>query len=121
MRRFVIHWLVIALALGATTWILPGVRVESAPALFVAALVLGFLNAVLKPFLVLITLPITLLTLGLFYFILNAMLFALGAFLVPGFSIDGFGWALVGTIVMGLLSMFLGSLLSTSEAKSEAA
>jgi putative membrane protein len=99
-------------ALGVTAWILPGVHVDSVGALLVAALVLGFLNAVLKPVLVILTIPITMLTLGIFYLILNAILFALGAALVPGFRVDGFGWAFVGALVMGILSTFLGAFVS---------
>lgn len=111
MSRLLAHWFLISVALGVTAWILPGVRLDSVAALLVAALVLGFLNAVLKPVLVLLTLPITILTLGLFYLVLNAILFALGATLVPGFHVDGFGWALLGAILLGLLSTFLGTFL----------
>ncbi len=108
MGTFLTHWLTSSIALGVTAWILPGVRVDSFAALIVAALVLGFINAVLKPILVILTLPITIMTLGIFYLILNAVLFALASALVPGFRVDGFGWALLGAIVMGLISMFLG-------------
>lgn len=111
MQRFLTHWLISALALAVAAWILPGVAIGSAAALFIAALVLGFLNAVLKPLLVILTLPITVLTLGLFYFILNGVLFALAALLVPGFEVAGFGWAFLGAIVMGLTSMFVSSLI----------
>lgn len=106
-----LHWGVIALALALTAWILPGVVVSSPLALLLAALVLGFLNAILKPVLVLLTLPITVMTLGIFYFVLNAVLFALAATLVPGFAVAGFGSALLGGIIMGILSAMLGSLL----------
>ena len=109
MQRFLVHWFLMAVALGVTAWILPGVGVASPTALLVAALVLGFLNAVLKPVLVILTLPITILTLGIFYLVLNAILFALGSVLVPGFRVDGFGWAFLGAIVMSFLSTFLGS------------
>jgi putative membrane protein len=109
MQRFLVHWFLMALALGVTAWILPGVSVASPGALLVAALVLGFLNAVLKPVLVILTLPITILSLGIFYLVLNAILFALVAVLVPGFRVAGFGWAFLGAIVMSLLSTFLGS------------
>ena len=107
MQRFLVHWLLAAVALAVTAWILPGVRIETIASLFVAALVLGFLNAVLKPVLVLLTLPLTIVTLGFFYLVLNALLFALGAALVPGFVVTGFGWAFLGAILMSLLSMFL--------------
>ena len=105
--RFLVHWIVLAVALALTAWLLPGVQVDTFGALLVAALVLGFLNAVLKPVLVLLTLPITVLTLGVFYLVLNAILFALGATLVPGFHVSGFGSAFLGAIFMGLISLIL--------------
>jgi putative membrane protein len=110
MRPFLLHWLILTGALALTAWLLPGVRVASTGALLVAALVLGFLNAVLRPLLVLLTLPLTVLTLGFFYLVLNAVLFALASVLVGGFSVDGFGSAFLGAIVMSLLSWLLGSL-----------
>ena len=116
MQRFLVHWFLMAVALGVTAWILPGVSIASFTALAVAALVLGFLNAVLKPLLVLLTLPITIVTLGIFYLVLNAILFALASVLVPGFVVDGFGWAFLGALVMSVLSTFLGSFAPKSSA-----
>ncbi len=110
MSSFLLHWLVLTGALAITAWLLPGVRVESTGALLVAALVLGFLNAILRPILVLLTLPLTVLTLGLFYLVLNAVLFALASVLVSGFSVTSFGAAFWGAIVMSVLSWVLGSL-----------
>lgn len=107
-RNFLIHWLVLTVALALTAYILPGVHVASVGSLLAAALVLGFLNAVLKPLLVLLTLPLTVLTLGIFYLVLNGILFALGSVLVPGFSVDGIGWAMLGAILMSLISAFIG-------------
>lgn len=117
MQRFLVHWILSSIALAITAYLLPGVRVDSVAAVAVAALVLGFLNAVLKPLLVLLTLPLTLVTLGLFYFVLNGLLFALAAALVPGFSVTGFGWAFLGAILMSLLSMFLGGLAREPSSK----
>jgi putative membrane protein len=117
MRPFFLHWLVVAIALGLTAWLVPGVGVSSPLALLVAALVYGFLNALLKPILVLLTLPLTVMTLGLFYLVLNAILFALAAVLVPGFVVTGFGPAFVGAILMSLLSMLLGWLTGTGRAQ----
>ena len=108
MQRMLTHWILLAIALAGTSWVLPGVRVEGIGALIAAALVLGLLNALLKPVLVLLTLPITVITLGLFYLVLNAVLFALGAALVPGFVVDGFGSAFFGAILMGLVSLLIG-------------
>ena len=109
MTQFLTHWITIALALGAVQRVLPGVHVESLPALLVAALVLGFMNAVVKPLLLLLTLPITVLTLGLFYFVINGLAFAFAAWLVPGFEVRSFGWAMLGALLVGLVSWFIGS------------
>jgi putative membrane protein len=106
---FLTHWLTTAIALAVTAWVLPGVDVTSLPALLVAAFVLGFVNAIVKPVLVLLTLPITLLTLGLFYLVVNGIAFGLAAWLVPGFTVLSFGWAMVGAFVVGLVSWFIGS------------
>ena len=88
---------------------LPGVEVTSLTALMIAALVLGFVNAVIRPVLLLLTLPITFVTLGLFYFIVNGLAFALAAWLVPGFGVRSFGWAVLGAFMVGLVSWFIGS------------
>lgn len=104
MMGFWRHWAISALALAVTAWLLPGVHVVGMLPLLVAAVVLGFLNAGVKPLFVILTLPATILTLGLFYFILNGLFFGLAAALVPGFGLDGFGWAIGGAFVMGLVS-----------------
>ncbi len=90
-----------AAALGVAASILPGVRVDSLAALAVAALVLGFVNAIVRPLLVL-------LTLGLLYFIVNGIAFGLAAFLVPGFSVASFFTAVLGAFVVGVTSWFIG-------------
>jgi len=118
MKRFFTHWLIVTLALGATAWILPGVWIESVPALLVAALVLGFINAILKPVLVILTFPITVLTLGIFYLILNALLFGLAAFVVPGFEVAGLGWALLGALILGFFSWLIGGMMGRDEKRS---
>ena len=107
MVRFLVHWLSTALALFVCARILPGVHVDSYQTLAVAALVLGFVNAILRPILLFLTLPITLLTLGLFYFVINGAMFALTSWLVPGFNVDNFLWAMIGSIVVSLISWFL--------------
>ena len=108
MIRFLTHWLTTALALGVASWVLPGVTVSSLTALMVAALVLGFVNAVVRPMLVLMTLPFTLLTLGLFYFVVNGVAFGLAAWLVPGFGVRSFLWAILGAVIVGMVSWFIG-------------
>ena len=109
---FLAHWLTTTAALGVTVWILPGVRVDSLAALAVSALVLGFVNAIVRPLLVVLTLPFTVLTLGLFYFIVNGIAFGLAAFLVPGFSVASFFTAGLGAFVGGAISWFIGSFRS---------
>lgn len=106
---FIAHWLTTAAALGVGAWILPGVQVDSLAALAVAALVLGFVNAIVRPVLVLLTLPFTVVTLGLFYFVVNGAAFGLAAALVPGFQVASFFSAVLGALVVGLLSWFIGA------------
>ena len=109
MTIFLTHWFLTAISLGVASWLLPGIHVTSWPALAVAALVLGFMNAIVRPILLLITLPITVLTLGLFYLVVNGMAFGLAAAVVPGFEVDSFWWAILGALVVGLISWFTGA------------
>jgi putative membrane protein len=109
LQRFLLHWFVVTLALGVATWVLPGVSVTSLAALAVAGLVLGFVNAIVRPILVVLTLPITLLTLGLFYLVVNGIAFALAALVVPGFEVASFGWSILGALVVSLVSWFSGA------------
>lgn len=108
MPRFLIHWATTALALWGATALIPGIDVRSLTTLAVAALVLGLVNACVRPVLVLLTLPVTALTLGLFYLVVNGLCFGLAAWLVPGFSVSGLGAATLGAFVVGLLSWFIG-------------
>jgi len=92
MARFLLHWLVTAVALGAATRLVPGIHIASGPVLVFAALVLGFVNAIVRPVLVLLTLPLTVLTLGIFYFIVNgAALGNMGLNLDISFKMQLFG------------------------------
>jgi len=108
MLRFLIHWMTVAIALSAAAWLLPGVTVDSTEALLIAALVLGFINGIVRPVLVILTLPITVLTLGLFYLVVNGVAFLLAAYLVPGFEVSTFGSAVLGALVVSLVSWFVG-------------
>lgn len=107
----VLRWLLNAAALYLTTLIVSGIAVEGTGALLLAALIIGLLNAVLKPVLVVLTLPITILSLGLFYLVLNGILFALASVLTPGFSVAGFGAAFLGALVMSVLGILFHALL----------
>lgn len=108
MGRFLMHWLSTALALFVCSRILPGVHVDSLSTLAVASLVLGFINAIVRPILLILTLPITILSLGLFYFVINGIAFSLAAWIVPGFGVDSIGWAILGALVVSLISWFVG-------------
>ncbi len=102
-----INWIVAALAIIVTAYLLPGVTVSGFVAALVVAVVLGVLNALVKPLLLVLTLPINVLTLGLFTFVINGLLIWLSAKIVPGFTVSGFGvsilFAIVLTIVMYVL------------------
>jgi putative membrane protein len=108
---FLLHWLTVALALWLTTQIVGGVRLDSTVTLLIGALVLGLVNALVRPILVLLTLPLTILTLGLFYLVVNGLVFGLAAALVPGFSVDSFGSAVLGALVVSIVSWIVGSIL----------
>ncbi len=101
--RLLVRWLLCALALVLIAKIVPGIHATFGVAL-VAALVIGLINVFLRPIFVLLTLPITLVTFGLFVLVINAALFALAAWLVPGFTVHGFGAALVGSILYAVAS-----------------
>ena len=109
--KLLLAWVVNALALMAVAYLLPGIAVESFVTALVAALVLGLLNAVVRPVLVLLTLPVTLLTLGLFIFVINGLLFWFVASFVKGFHVAGFWPAVFGAIVYSLISWAATALL----------
>ncbi len=102
-----INWILSGLAVFAAAYLLPGVHVQNFTAALIAALVIGIFNAILKPILVILTLPITIITLGLFTFVIQALLILLAAKIVPGFRVDGFFWALVLSLVLTLVNTFL--------------
>jgi putative membrane protein len=111
MARFILHWLVTAIALGVASRLVPGVRIDSGGVLVFAALVLGFVNAVVRPLLVLLTLPLTILTLGLFYLVVNGVAFAIAAWLVPGFRVASMGSAMEGALVVAVVSWVVSWLM----------
>lgn len=111
MPQFLLTWLVTALSLMITAYIVPGFIVTSFVAALIAALVLGLVNAIVKPLLVLLTLPLTIVTLGLFLFVVNAITIWLAGIITPGFQVAGFGPALVGSIVLTLVASGLNFLV----------
>lgn len=104
-----VRWITSALVIGAVAYILPGVSINGVFAAFVTALVIGILNTFILPIIVLLTLPVTVLTLGAFLFVINALLVLLASAIVPGFHVDGFGWALLFSVIVSLTSVFLSS------------
>ena len=104
MSRLLLSWLINALALLALPYVVPSVQVDSFGTALVAALLLGFVNTLIRPLLVLLTLPVTVLTLGLFIFVINGLLFWMVASFVEGFHVAGFWSAVLGAIVYALIS-----------------
>lgn len=105
---FLIHWLIRAVAIVITAYLLPGVKLSGFAAALFTALVLGFINTFIKPLLLLLTLPLNILTLGLFTFVINALLILITSALVPGFVVTGFGWALLFSLVLSIINYILG-------------
>ena len=107
MVKLIVRWLLLAAALLLVAYLYPGVTVSSFGEAMVAAFVLGLLNTVVRPLLVLLTLPVTLLTLGLFLFVINALMFWAAAGLLAGFNVSGFGAALIGSLIYSLCGMVI--------------
>ena len=107
---FLINWLVAALAIGITAYLLPGIEVRGVFAALVTALILGLINAFVRPVLLILTLPLNVLTLGLLTFVINAFLILLTAAVVPGFVVAGFWWALLFSLVLALVNWVLSAL-----------
>lgn len=100
-----LRWVLNALALMAVAYLYPGVQVTGFWSALIAALVLGLVNAILRPILIVLTLPINILTLGLFTFVINAVLFWFVAEIIKGFSVSGFVAALVGSVLYSLITL----------------
>lgn len=112
--KILLHWIVSAAAIGVAAYLLPSVQVTLVAAL-VTAVVLGLLNTVLKPILVILTLPVNILTLGLFTFVINALIIMLVSWAVPGFHVDGFLSALIFSVVLALVNMVFSGFAKKGE------
>jgi putative membrane protein len=111
MMRILAVWLINTVALAAVAYLMPSVSIASPGAALVAALVLGLVNTLIRPLLVLLTLPVTVLTLGLFILVINGLLFwAVGSF-VPGFQVAGFWPGVIGALVYSVFSWLLSALV----------
>jgi putative membrane protein len=109
--RILLVWVLNAVALYLVTLVVPGVQVKDYLTAFIAAVVLGLVNSLVKPLLIVLTLPVTIITLGLFLFVLNALLFWAVGSLLPGFHVDGFWAALFGAILFSIFGWLLSFLL----------
>lgn len=119
MRGFLLRFVVGSAALALTTRIMPGFHIERLLDLILAVVLLGFLNAIVRPILVLLTLPINFLTLGLFTFVINAVLLKATAYFIDGFRIDGWPQALVGAVVLSVVSALLNWLVKDKSKKED--
>ena len=113
--RFLARVLLNALAIGVAAWLVPGVQLSGPLPAVIAGILLGFVNALVKPILILLTLPFTLVTLGFFLFVVNAICFGLTAALVPGFDLSGFSAAFFGALVVTLVSWVVSALIADAQ------
>ena len=107
--KLLLVWLLNALALFLVAYLVPGVHLADFSSALVAVVVLGLVNAILRPLFILLTLPVTLLSLGLFIFVINALLFWRVGDILQGFRVDGFASALLGSVVYSVVSWVLSS------------
>jgi putative membrane protein len=111
MLALLVTWIANSLAIWAVAYAMGGVTISSPLDAFIAGGVLSLINALVKPILVLLTLPLTLLTLGLFYFVISAFCLGLTAWLLPGFALEGLFTTLVAAILVSLISLVISRLL----------
>jgi putative membrane protein len=107
--KIILTWLLAACALLLVAYLYPGVQVQSFTSALIAAAVIGLFNAVLRPILVILTLPVTIVTLGLFLFVINALLFWAAASVLSGFQVSGFFAALVGSLIYSVLMLVVNT------------
>ncbi len=117
--RIIVRWFINALGLLAVAYLYSGVQVDGIFAALIAALVLGLVNAIIRPILILLTLPVTLLTMGLFIFVINALLFWLVAEIVKGFMVSGFMAALLGSMLYSVITLLVNWLVTDGSSKSK--
>jgi putative membrane protein len=118
MRHFLFRWIITTLAVMVAAWLLqPGIRYDSPGSLIGAALLLGILNAFVRPVLLILSAPLILLTLGFFILVINALMLLLVPAIVPGFHVDHFGSAFWGAIVIGIVSWLLSAFFRGSDGR----
>jgi len=107
--NIIINWIIMAIAVVVSAYLLPGVTLSGFGAALLAALVLGLINVFVKPFLLLLTLPINILTLGLFTLVINALVIMMVSAIVPGFHVSGFWYALLFSVVLSIVLWLINS------------
>ncbi|MDJ0726282.1 MAG: phage holin family protein [Prochloraceae cyanobacterium] len=114
MPQFLVTWILTSISLLITAEFIPGITISTVNVAIVAAVILGLINAIVKPILIIFTLPLTILSLGLFLFVVNAISFGLVAYFTPGFEVNGFFDALLGCILLSIVSGLLNSFFQES-------
>ena len=112
MKGIVVRWLFLTVAIFMAAYLIDGIRVSGFFTAVLAAAALGILNAFFRPILLLLTLPLTILTLGLFTFVINALLLMMASGVIRGFDVDGFGSALLGSLFISVVSWLLNAFVS---------
>lgn len=113
--RLLLLWILNAIALLAVTYLLPSIQVSGFGTALLAALGLGLINTLVRPVLAILTLPITVITLGIFYLVLNGLLFWLASAFIPGFEVHGFASAIVGAMLYGVIAWALSALIPNNK------
>lgn len=117
--KFILNILVSAVAVLFTAWLLPGVQVTDFVSALLVAVVLAFLNTVVKPILTILTIPITFFTLGFFLLVINAGMIILASKLIPEFHVSGFWWALLFSLILSLVTSILNAFVGNTENREE--
>lgn len=112
MKGLLIRWLTVTCAIGVAAYLLDGIHVSGFPAAFLAAAMLGFLNAFFRPILLILTLPINILSLGFFTFVINAAMLKMASALIPGVDVNGFWTAIFGSLIISAVSFGVTMLIS---------
>ena len=114
MQRILLHWALSALAISIVAHVVPGFIIKDGVTALIAALVIGFVNGTLGFLLKVMTMPLTVMTLGLFWFVINALMLVVASSIIPGFAVENFASAFVGAIVLSLVNMVLRMLLAAT-------
>lgn len=117
LKKFLQSWAINTLAVLVAVWILPGIRYDKPLDLFIASLLLGILNSFVRPILLLVALPLLIFTLGLFIFVINALLLYFVGSILKGFHVDSFWWAFGGAIIISIVSLVLNGFTGNSNAR----